>query len=69
MLTEARCCNEQILVGLTRPIPPSLAGRLSRSRIESLGGLWPEMAGINLERMWSSSGWRAWSTLGTVRHR
>lgn len=46
MLVEDCCCEQQVLVGLTKPIPPSLAGRLSRSRIESFGGLWPVMAGL-----------------------
>lgn len=39
MLIEAWCCEEVILVGLIKPSPPSLAGRLISSQTESFGEL------------------------------
>ena len=47
MLVEALYCVEEILVGLTKPSPPSLAGRPRSSQTESFGEHWPVRVGIS----------------------
>ena len=51
---EARCSEDERVVGLTMPRPPSLTGRARSSRTVSLGGALPVRAGISRERMQSS---------------
>ena len=57
------------VVGLMMPRPPSLGGKLRRSRSRSFGGDFPVRGGIKFERMHFSSG-RSWSSiLGVVLHK
>ena len=64
ILTEAENSASKTIVGLTRAIPPSLAGKAKRSRSASIAGGLPVKAGANFVRMISSSGWRRWLMLG-----
>ena len=52
--SEAGYSDSGSFVGLIKPIPPSLAGRASRSRSGSFGGALPVRAGIRLNLTMSS---------------
>ena len=56
-------------VGLSRAIPPSLAGNVRRTRSKSFGGGLPVRAGVNLVLMIDSSGKRLGPMPGMVRVR
>ena len=47
ILTEAENSASETFVGLTRAIPPSLAGKAKRSRSASIGGGLPVKAGAS----------------------
>ena len=66
---EKRNSVSAVCAGLTRAIPPSLAGRAKSSHSVSFGGGLPVSAGISLVLMITSRGKRIWSMLGMVRVR
>ena len=57
ILIEAEYSKSVSLVGLTRPMLPSLVGIASNSRSESYGGGLPVIVGKSSLLITSSSGW------------
>ena len=69
ILVEERNSVSMACVGLTRAIPPNLAGRAKRSLSVLFGGGLPVSAGISLVLIVTSRGRRLEPMLGMVRVR